>query len=136
MLGAIYRLRLAAIAGLVLAAAGCSESDGPALHRVSGDVSYAGKPVEEGRILFRNTGSDGRAYSAQIIDGRYDGWCEAGTMKVEITASRIVPGKFSTVNGGKEPVGEMYIPAKYNVKSTLHVQVEEDSNEIPFDLAK
>lgn len=36
---------------------------------------------------------------------------------------------------GKEPAIEQYLPAKYNVKSTLEIEVKPDSeNQFPFDL--
>lgn len=132
------RIRIAALLGLVLAVAGCSGSeDGPSLYRVSGEVTYDGKPIENGTILFRNTGSDGRAYQGEIKNGKYDLKSEAGSMRVEITGSRVIPGKFKEVNPGeKDPVSEMYVPAKYNSKTTLEAKVEEKSNEIPFNLPK
>ncbi len=46
-------------------------------------------------------------------------------MSVEITASRIIPGKFDNSNGTPEPVGEMYIPRQYNAATTLEVIVPE-----------
>ena len=70
-------------------------------------------------LLFRNLEGDGRAYSAPIADGRYSVEVETGKMRVEITASRIVPGKFSYAKGEKDPVGEKYIPARYNSRSEL-----------------
>jgi hypothetical protein len=128
---------LAAV-GVCLAAlaAGCSSSDGPRLYPVSGTVTFENEPVKEGRILFRAAGPNGRSYSAPIADGAYQLEAEAGEAAVEVTASRLIPGKFDRSNGTPEPVGEMYIPAKYNTATTLTAEVTAGSNTIPFDLTK
>ena len=61
---------------------------------------------------------------------------EPGKISVEITAPRIIPGKFDKSNGTPEPVGEMYIPKKYNANTTLSAEVTPDGeNQIPFVLA-
>lgn len=130
------RAALAAVAiGLAAVAGGCGQ--GGNLSKVTGKVSYDGQPVPEGRILFRST--DGRAYSGPITNGEYEVMCEPGKMRVEIIASRVIPGKFvKGENGEKEPIpaAEMYIPAKYNSASTLTAEVKSSSTEVPFDLAK
>lgn len=115
---------------------GCGSGEaGPRTYPVAGSVLYAGEPVATGRILFRNTAGDGRGYSAEIRDGRYALSCEAGRMRVEITASREIPGKFSTANPGeKVPVGEMYIPKRYNEESQLETDVPPRRSDIPFTL--
>ena len=123
--------------GLALTATGCGK--GETLTRVTGKVSYEGQPISEGRILFRNTGGDQRAYSAAITNGAYELMCEPGTMRVEIIASRVIPGKFKKgENGEKEliPEAEMYIPTKYNSESKLSAEVKSSANDVPFDLTK
>lgn len=59
-------------------------------------------------------------------------------MTVEITASKEVPGKMSEAASPDEkpqPMHEMYIPAKYNQKTTLTAKVTADGeNKFPFDL--
>lgn len=133
-------LTLAALTlAISLGVMGCGEMDpaGRITHTVSGSVSYDGKPVDEGRIQFRNMSGDGRAYSGEIKGGQYSVKCEAGSMKVEIIASRVIPGKTVVAEGGeKVPAREMYIPTKYNSQSTLTAEVKSGSQTIPFDLAK
>ncbi|NLF71159.1 MAG: hypothetical protein GX575_19180 [Candidatus Anammoximicrobium sp.] len=98
-------------------------------------MTFDGQPIAEGRILFRGTGSDPRAFSAEIKNGQYQMEALAGKMRVEITASRPVPGKFDESNPGeKVPVGEMYIPARYNSQSELTAEVTAGKNELNFDL--
>ena len=102
---------------------------------VSGKVTFDGQPIQEGRILFRGTGSDSRAFSAEIKNGQYQMEALAGKVRVEVIASRPVPGKFDESNPGeKVPVGEMYIPARYNSQSELTAEVTAGNNELNFDL--
>ena len=122
----------------LLLVSGCGGSpDGPELHFVYGTVSYDGELIEDGRILFRPM-NGGAAYSAPITQGTYEVETVAGDMRVEITATREVPGKFVQASPDEEPVpaGEMFIPDKYNVKSELTTIVKEDEdNDIGFSLA-
>lgn len=118
---------------------GCGGApSGPTLHKVTGNVTFDGAAVEDGRIEFRRTEGDKRAYSGEIKGGSYTLQAEAGKVEVVITASRIIPGKFDTSNPDDppQPVGEMYIPEKYNAKTTLTAEVKAGSNDIPFALTK
>ena len=99
--------------GFAIVASGCGDK-GRVMTKVSGNVTLDGVPVNDGQILFRLTTGEQKGYEAMIKDGTYHLECEPGDAKIEITAFRIVPGKFTTVNGPKEPVREMYIPEKYN----------------------
>jgi len=128
-------MRLRLLSCVMLLAMGCSSgATGPAEYPVSGTVTFDGKPVESGRILFRKIGDGDRAYGGEITNGTYSFTSEPGKVKVEITASRPIPGKFDNSNGTPEPIGEMYIPAKYNSKSTLEAEVLTSSTTLPFDL--
>lgn len=115
---------------------GCGSSGGgPKEYPVTGTVKFDGTPVETGQILFRATERDKRGYSGSITNGAYDLKAEAGKMTVQITASRIIPGKFDESNPGeKSPVGEMYIPARYNTQTELTAEVKPGKNSIDFDL--
>lgn len=114
----------------------CLACNGSGLMEVSGDVKFNGSPVEDGRIQFRALDGDKKAYSSTIKNGAYSIECKPGKMSVEITASRIIPGKFDNSNGEKSPVGEMYIPAKYNSKTELVVEVSVSNANHSFDLKK
>lgn len=126
---------------IALTTLGCGgdAGDGPTMIPVTGTVSFDGEPISEGRILFRADAGAGKGYSAEIKEGEYELECEAGEMKVEILASRAVPGKFGEAASPDEeppPLMEMYIPAKYNTKTTLTATVSADGdNAIPFELA-
>ncbi len=115
---------------------GCgAKSSGPLLVAVGGEIKLDGQPVSSGRILFRKTDGDQRGFSGEIANGRYKLQAEPGKMSVEIVASRPIPNKFDRSNGAPEPVGEMYIPRKYNDQTVLLADVSaETANNIPFEL--
>lgn len=115
---------------LLLTTAGCvGGTDGPQTFTTSGKVTWKGEPIETGRIIFRMEEGDRKGFSAPIKDGSYSIETQAGRMRVEIRASRIIPGEFDESNPDeKTPKGEMYIPPEYNSRSTLEYNVTESSN--------
>ncbi|MEZ6129841.1 MAG: hypothetical protein R3C59_14255 [Planctomycetaceae bacterium] len=132
----MVRALLFCCVGIVaVATTGCGES-GPATYPVTGTVTFDGAPVEEGRITFRPV-SGAKAFAAEIKNGEYSFEGEPGKMAVEVTASRIIPGKFDDSNPDDEPqpVGEMYIPEQYNAKTTLEAEIQASGeNKFNFDL--
>lgn len=59
------------------------------------------------------------------MDGKYSLEATPGRKRVEVTAMRDVPGKFSEANPGeKVPVREQYIPKKFNADSKLEFEVK------------
>lgn len=125
------RSKLLCALALALTAAGCG-GGGPVT--VTGQVTFDGKPVEDGRITFRQVAGDKKVFSGAISNGSYSLQCEPSKVAVEVTASRLIPGKFDRSNGTPEPVGEMYIPAKYNSATTLTADVSPSNRTIPFEL--
>lgn len=116
--------------------AGCG-GGGADLQPVSGTVTYDGQPIESGRIMFRETQGEQRAFSAEIVNGAYKAETATGPMRVEVIGSRLVPGKFDESNPGeKVPMGEMYIPEKYNSRSELTADIQPGENTVNFDLTK
>jgi hypothetical protein len=77
MTGFARRTARAAVAAVALGvlALGCGKGDGKRVYRVSGAVTFDGRPVPTGIIIFspdvakKNDGPQG---SAEIRDGRYD----------------------------------------------------------------
>jgi hypothetical protein len=122
------------LAGLILllTVAGCGSS-GPKQLTVTGTVKFDGKEVAEGDITFipedKSVGPEG----GKIKDGKYTIKGRSGKNKVQIMATRTVPGK-------KGPMGEdlieQYIPEKYNDQTELSVDVGEGKTEHNFDLKK
>jgi hypothetical protein len=141
-----------ALTGLSLAVmiVGCGGGDtGPPRTRVSGQVTFDSKPVEKGTIEFTPIdGTAGDPAQGAIEAGKYDlpaatGPAVKGRYKVSISALRPAAGKplmnpFEAV-GVPAPKSlqqmQNYIPAKYNVQSTLTATISEDSSKNHFDFA-
>ncbi|PQO48184.1 hypothetical protein [Blastopirellula marina] len=123
-------LLLFAVCTVAVALTGCGGDSGPKTVDVTGTVSLDGTPVDEGQIYFR--ADDGSATcSAPIREGKYDCKVTPGAKTIEIIGYRIVPGKFEEVNPGeKTPVKEMFIPKKFNSKTTLTLSVSEDKDKM------
>jgi hypothetical protein len=114
---------------VIFALYGCGGSDEV---EVSGTVTFDGKPVEEGDIIFRGTD---RAFGGKIKDGNYKLTVSPGKSRVEITAFRAIPGRVDHSNPGEEkPVLEPYIPEKFNSKSTLTADVSSSQTTFDFKL--
>lgn len=120
-----------AVTGTVLAT-GCGDGKGKK-YDVSGAVSYDGKDVEDGDIIFIPEDKTVAPEGGKIKGGKYTAKAPAGKSRVEIRGSRVIPGK-------KGPMGEEfvdnYIPEKYNVKSTLSAEVGSGSTTHDFKLDK
>lgn len=71
--------------GAVIAAGGCSRPPaGPVRYRVSGSVTFAGKPVPAGRIVFepdRAAGNSGPAAYGSIVAGRFATYPRMGAVE-------------------------------------------------------
>jgi hypothetical protein len=89
-------------------------------HAVTGIVTFQGKPLPEGEIVF--VAEDGKASDpATVKDGKYSVQVTAGKKLVRIRAARIKPGGARDAMG--TPVPEDYLPAKYNTQTTLRAEV-------------
>ncbi|MBB03403.1 MAG: hypothetical protein CMJ47_12200 [Planctomyces sp.] len=122
---------------LLFAAVGCGGGDsGPQTYPVSGQVTYAGKPVASGRIAFLPPAdAGGPSYAFELNEGRYTGEVSAGQKRVEIY------GTFETGEMESDDTGEKQIPVletlpdKYNQSSELEATISEGSNEdVNFEL--
>jgi len=130
------------LTGLVLAA-GCRDANAPV--GLMGDVSYDGKPLANGTIVFTPVeGVASPSTGGSIVDGHYNvpadkGALPGGKYKVEITSmaklGKKIPNPF-TPGGPDLEVDEQFIPASYNTKSTLSVTVAQGNNRFDFRLEK
>ena len=122
------------LAGSVVILAGCGQG-GPQTFDVSGTVTFDGAPVEQGEIVFRDPAGQEKGYGGIITDGKFSFESSPGKKRVEITAMRVVPGEFDTMNPGeKTPKMEPYIPEKYNGASELTAEVSSSSKTFNFPL--
>lgn len=108
--------------------------DAPVTVKISGEVTYNGKPMPKGAIIFRSTDGVGKSISAEITDGKYEVECTLGNKRVEITAMREEKGAVNKTlaSGESGPALEQYVPQEYNDKSTLTADVK-DASDQKFD---
>ena len=129
--------------------AGCGRRSTLRRLPLAGSVTFAGQPVDDGLIEFIPVdATPGPSFGGVVTAGRYDlptaaGGHEGGTYRVQITGSRAT-GKTFTVNtitvspDGKKievPVVESFVPAKYNVESTLRVTITREASAAGIDFA-
>ena len=113
-----HKVFWAAAITFALAAASCSSPN--ALLPISGSVTLDGAPLPDGDILFTPADPQFGSEAAKIENGAYQASVRPGKSKVQIRATRPVPGK-------KGPMGEQLIedvlPSKYNDQSNLSIDV-------------
>ena len=110
---------------------GCGGGDKRETTLVSGTVTFAGKPLEEGNIVFDPVDGTGGSSMGAITNGKFEFESELGNKRVLINAVRVTEEK----DQYGEPVTESYIPAKYNEESTLTAEVKADGeNTFTFEL--
>ena len=121
--------RLCCLGLLVVLAGGCDR--GPRTYAVSGHVTLDGEAIADGHILFIPEDRALRTEGGPIRQGAYAFPARAGKKRVEITATRPDP----QARTGLGPTYVDYIPERYNVRSTLVVEVTPDgAKEFDFPL--
>ncbi|MCA9005379.1 MAG: hypothetical protein KDA70_08890 [Planctomycetaceae bacterium] len=118
---------------------GCQGGNaGPETFVVTGEVSFSGKPVEEGQIVFIPTSGNAQRQAATIKNGQYSSECTPGKKNVEITAYRFDESKQEPdpAEPGKTiPARVQYVPEQFNRKTTLTADVTSDGeNHFDFKL--
>lgn len=115
--------------------AGCGGS-GKTLHKISGEVTFDGEPVESGSMQF--IPESGTPEGCNINDGKYTAKVSPGKTKVKIYASKPHPTK-KTPNADPSkpdlPLMVEYIPRKYNENTELSITVEKDGETHDFRLS-
>src|SRR5262249_33435781 len=118
-----------AVLALALSAASCTGES--SLVTITGSVTLDGAPLPDGDILFTPADTQFGSEAAKIENGAYRATLRPGQSKVQIRASRPVPGK-------KGPMGEQliedYIPPKYNNQSDLTIEVSKSQRKHDFQL--
>lgn len=111
--------------------AGCSPST-PTTYPVSGAVSFDGKPVDNGDIVFVPMDHALGPDAGKICAGKYSGWAKAGKCRVEIRAVAIGPDTPRDDTGA--PIVTNYVPARYNNQSELTAEVSAGAKNV-FDFS-
>lgn len=122
---------------LLVLAIGCG-GDSSGRYAISGTVTLDGEPVPTGAIaVIPAPGTDGPTSGGSIHDGEYSIPASqgpaAGRHRVEIRWPREA-GQVELYPGESGTKFEEAIPAKYNSRSSLEIQVGESSTEHNFDL--
>ena len=129
------RLVAILLAGFGIGIAACRPNDRA---WSAGSVTFDGAPVEHGMIVFRPIDRGDPAGGASITDGRFTIASQPGRHRVEIRGMRPIeesrlPKTMPRIEG--VPVYEDFIPATFNLESTLEVDVAAgSSNTFDFDL--
>ena len=129
------RVGTAMLVVAALFSAGCF--DPPTTGDVTGAVSIDGDPVASGSIAFFPVDGKSPTSGAEIKDGRFEAEVPLGTVKVEIRVSKVVGQKrlYDTPNSPVQAVREEVLPAKYNDRSELTLDVKPGDNEENFELS-
>ncbi len=110
-------------------AAGCSNGT----YEVSGTVTWQGKPLPSGHIVFSDPHGQSTPAAGKVADGKFSLRTVPGKKRVEISANREKAGQTNKVMGMREQ--EQYLPAKYNAQSLLTAEVKSDGpNLFTFEL--
>jgi hypothetical protein len=112
---------------------GCGDGK-PPKYSLSGMLTFDGKPIPEGSIMFQATDKRTAPDTALIVDGKYQLELTAGEKLVMVEASKFVGPEDKTM--GVRP-RDQYLPHKYNVESTLTMEVKpQDGNVYDLKLQK
>lgn len=127
----LFRAGIGCLALSTLCLLGCGGAGLPPMHPVSGTVTFAGKPVESGTIVFDPADGKGIAAMGTIENGQIKAEVPAGEKILRISAMRESAEK----DQYGEVVTESYIPEKYNVNSQIKQTVSaEEANQFDIKL--
>ena len=143
-LGRRLQGRLLLMCWLTIFAAGCGSGTTIELAPVHGTVTYQGKPLQQGRVVFQpETDTPGPPATAAIQpDGSYvmttigrDG-APVGKHVVTVHCRREITKEEASANSQVLQVGESLIPRKYSKadQTPFHYEVQEGSNEFDITL--
>ncbi|PQO31110.1 hypothetical protein C5Y96_12190 [Blastopirellula marina] len=112
---------------------GCTASEEFPKYPVTGTITYAGKPIESGSIVFDPVDGIGPSSMGGIENGEIKAEVTAGEKIVRISAVRTLEKK----DQYGEAITESYIPDKYNGASKLRETISADGeNKLAIELEK
>jgi hypothetical protein len=119
------------VALIGLASAGCGGSTG----HVSGEVTYQGKPLPVGTVVFFGSGEGSPQSTAMIANGKYEA-TDVPLGAVEVTVStpepRATPDPLAPA--GTPQVEVVPIPKKYEIKGTSGLNLTVTGGSQTFDI--
>jgi len=105
---------------VILLLGGCSKNDSRHQVAASGTVTFDGKPLEKGNIVFDPVDGKGGSVIGSIVDGQFTVLSEPGSKKVQISSTQ-ESGKTSSDG---EPIMIEMLPSKYSAQSNLKVELQ------------
>jgi hypothetical protein len=139
-----FRLRairsplLSSTIALLLLLAGCAAK--PLVGTISGEVTFDGKPVEDGRITLIPVDGKSQPAGDVIKEGKFEiKNAPLGQMKVEINGNKKTGRKIKAYDTPESPVSDEIvelIPQRYNANSELTLDVKPGPQRVPYDLKK
>lgn len=135
-LGRCVMIQQSLILFAVAVLTGCTGGD-PNFSEVSGSVTVDGQPLKEGNITFSSVSGNAPSAGGPIADGKYTAKVHIGSTKVEIRASKVVGQKkvYDTPDSPVQPILEEVLPAKYNERTELTLEVQPGTTVKDFDLS-
>jgi len=116
--------------------AGCDQ--GPPVGNITGEVIFDGQPVKDGHVLFTPMDGMGQTGGAAVRDGKFTAEkVPVGKMKVELHGNKVVgqqPAYEGVKNSPMIDVVQEMLPAKYNSKSDLTLEVKKGNQDVKYDL--
>jgi hypothetical protein len=118
---------------LLLTVVGCAE---PNTTLLTGTVTVDGAPIQKGAITFTPADGEGFTAGSPIKNGEYSARVPATTLNVTVSMPRVVGMKkiYDTPNSPERPLYEEGLPARYNSKSELQIEVEAGAVRKDFEL--
>ena len=122
-------LKAVVVGACLLPLIGCGESGDsrlPNRNEISGTVTLDGEKIDDGSITFfsEKDAARGIQASASIKDGKYEILVTPGPKKVKISQTVETKPNFF----------ENMVPAKFNTKTTLEADVNEENRQFDFEL--
>lgn len=116
-------------------ALGCGSQD-PNRGEVSGIVTVNGQPAATGAVAFSPVDGQSPTSGGKIVDGKYTVKASTGTSRVAIRVPKIVGQRklYNTPDSPVQPLMEETLPAEYNDRTTLTLEVKPGENEHNFEL--
>jgi len=123
---------------VLLLLSGCGATNESGTYPVSGTISYQGKPLKSGYVAFIPDTTQlgaGKAYSCPIVDGKFEGVSSPGTKTVQVHSSWETGEMMAMDDGSGMVPKHASLPARFNEKSQIQVELKAEPNEnLSFDL--
>jgi hypothetical protein len=124
----------AAVIALGLIWPGCSR--GPATGTVVGDITLDGQPLSKGHLEFTPVDGQGQTGGAIIEGGKFIATVPVAKMQVKIRSPKVI-GKRKAYDTPEAPWEDELaeaLPAKYNDRSDITLEVQRGRQEVRYDL--